>query len=633
MDTPISRRAILLGSSMSFFIPSASRVADPLAIRLGGAEASGGTVAQGIGSDVPGSGKGAGPVFTPAMFGAVPFIPQKPYIGQDSRPTTGIVDSGVALNRFFAFASALANTGARFDCSGFYGTTVPLLLGPETAAQAGYSARPAITGHMTIVALTEVSAPVLTLRNMDGMAWPGALTLIAGNSNHAYSTKHRWAVRLAGKTTKQVLPKIECHGFIYGVTNISNAGEGHFGEWNYIPVLGAWDCGSHYIAGAPNAGLAATFSGVATKGRNGSVEQSATLTGLSVNLPDWLDEVGSIANGEQNVGVSISGRMYQVVAVNRRANSIEVKPRLPAGVTSGSLVYWFGGAFVEGGADGSLGQIGILTTLFSIGWNSSSIYPSTVIRHTSQFDGSPFMFGRQGRGEVGPQIGGGYVQSPYIEEGAGTYYGILLNSAISSVSLGHGEMIDFSRIAMPAPWDGTAEGDITHEGLKAYRVGNNTWESRSKKFAMSGAYGADVFRIAADQSEVATYDPVDNLTIFLEDYESAQDKLFGKRSRILVCCGTGANKQPTGTITLNATFHGNTVNGVGKASYSSLVRPLVLLITADPATGNFTATELNKPFVAAPPVAAPAGGATIDAEARAAINSLISRLQAAGVVA
>ncbi len=618
---------------MSFFIPAAGRAADPGGIRLAGAEAFVATAAQGIGPDGPGSAKGDGPVFTPAMFGAAPFVPARPYIGQDSRPTSGIADSGAALNRFFAFASALANSGARFDCSGFYGTTVPLVLGPETAGQAGYSARPSITGHMTIVALTEVSGPVLTLRNMDGMTWTGGLTLIAGNSNHDYSTKHRWALRLAGKTSKQLLPKIECHGFLYGVTNVSTAGQGHIGEWNHIPMIAAWDCGSHRVAAAPKAGLAATFSGVSTRGRNGSVEQSATLTGLSANLPAWLEEVGSIAGGEQNVGVSISGRMYQVVGVDRGANSIEVKPRLPAGVSSGSLVYWFGGAFVEGGSDGSLAQIGILTTLFSIGWNSASIYPSTVIRHTSQFDGSPFMFGRQHRGEIGPQLGGGYVQSPYIEEKAGSFDGILLNGAYSSVSLGHGEMTDFARIAMPAPWDGTAEGDFVHEGLKAYRVGNNTWESRSKKFAMSPAYGADAFRIAADQSEVATYDPVDNLTIFLEDYEPEQDRLFGKRSRILVCCGKGPNKQPTGTITLNATYFGNKINGAGTASYSSLARPLVLLITADPDTGNFTATELNKPFAAAAAVALPTGGGTIDSEARAAINSLISRLQAAGIVA
>lgn len=567
-------------------------------------------------------------IITPRMFGAVPFVPARSYVGQDVRPTAGIADSGPALNAFFAFAGALANSGVRFDFSGFYGSSIPLLLGPETAAGAGYSARPAITGHMSIVALEEVGGPVLTIRNMDGMTWAGGLTLIAGNSSQVYSTKHRWAVKLEGKASKQILPKIECHGFVYGVTNVGAAGDAHFGEWNHIPMLVGFDIGSHYIPSVPGTGLAATFTGIITSGPDGTVGQTSTLTGVNRNLPTWIDAVGSVS--EQHIGLYFSGRIYRVTAFDRAASTITVKPRMPRGTVRGAFVYFFGGAFVEGGADGSLSQIGILSTIRSIGFNSSAIYPTTVVKHTSQFDSTPFIWGRMSADQnFGPQYGGGYLDGPYIEQGTTAFDGVIFGGH-GGLRIGQANMIDLSKVATPAPWNGTAAGDIVGEGMKGMLFGDHRYEGRTKSYAMSRAYGGDNFRIAADLSEVASYDPVDELTIFIEDYDPGQDRLFGKRSRILVVRGTGTNHQPTGTIILNATYFGNLINGGATAAYSGLVRPLVLLVTADPATGNFTAVELNKPFATGTAIASPSADV---ADLKTAVDAIRAALTAAGLTA
>jgi hypothetical protein len=630
-----------------------------------------------------------GEILTPYMAGCVGYTPTVPYISVDSRPIAGIPDDGVRLNVFFATQAAIANTGVAFDCSGFFGTSIPLIAGPATC---GYAARPSVRGDIVLVSLSEVGGPVLTIRNMDGGTWNGSIEVVAGNSTTTYASKHRQGIRLVGKSTDVTFTgSVRIFGFVYGFTAVSLTNE--FMEWCTMPSLIAFDCGSGPIDAIASAGLTATFSSITTTGSDFTQAQRTRLNGVSVDLPTWVDGIGSLT--EQCVAVSINGRPYWVESVDRAADTVTIYPKLAtAAGSSGTLTYMFGGAFVEGAGDGSLMHIDVLATTRCVGRNSQAIYPSSVGYHTSQFDSCRVMMGYPGYRQLGGTEGGCYV-----EQGAtGTYDLVIFNTGLNGYNFGTPEMMTSTKVFAPYAWDGAQ--DVAGPSLYGTLWGNSKFEkARSSTNAL---FGTDFFYINASVSPVATYDPVNSILLYMTPYDSGEFSRWGVCSRVVVVAGTGANKQPTGTVTLDAatvttavvtgaittttltvtavssgtlrvgqTISGtgvtggttitalgtgtggtgtyivsvsqsvtsttitavNKVNGGNTATFSSLSAPLVLLLTADPSTGNFTAVHLNRPFVTQSAITAPIGGATIDAEARTAINAIRAALTATTITA
>jgi hypothetical protein len=558
---------------------------------------------------------------TPYDFTAAGHTPAAPYISIDNRTTSGIPDDGAALALFFAAHALLANTNVKFDCTGFFGTSIGLTVGPVTC---GYAARPSMRGDLVLVNLNSgLTTPLLTLRNLNGGTWHGSIELVAGGSAQSYASKHRRALHLDGKMTGFVVTGgVQFFGFVYGLTAVTES-VGEFMEWVTIPYLSAMDCGSGPVTSHSTAGLTSTFSSITQSGNSWEQGQRTILNGLSVDLPSWVDAIGNFT--QQCVAVSINGRPYWVESVNRSTHTVTIYPKLANSVgTSGTLTWMFGGALVEGGADGSLLNIGVLATTRCIGRSSMAIYPSSVSYHTSQFDSCRVIMGYPEYRQQGGYEGGCYVEG----EGASTYDLVIFNSGVNGYRFGTPEMMDSAKVFAPYAWDGAQ--DVAGPSLYGTLWGNSKFEK--KRSSINAGFGGDFLYINASVSPVATYDPVNNLTLDLPAYDRGEFDRWGVCSRIVVVTGTGSNKQPTGSIIINAAsiVAGKTINGSSTITFTSLKAPLMLLITADPATGNFTANHLNKPFVTQAAITTPTADVT---SLKTAVDTIRAALTATGITA
>jgi hypothetical protein len=560
-----------------------------------------------LGRDVP---------ITPYDFGAIGYQPTTPYNPTDVRPTAGIPDDGAALQAWADAVSAPSSAGLTFDATGFFGTSQPITIGPASA----YTAPRSLGGNLELVSLAPM-AKLLTFRNVDSWLWDGSIQLIGGGSGAQYATRNvQTALAFEGRYTRfTVTGSVQCYGFQYaGVPIITNGGS-EFGEWLSISGgLFGWDVGSAPLSGLAGMALTGAYSNRVNSGSAGSLGQRTKMT-MATMPPAYLDDYGTLT--DQVVAVRIGSRPYRVMAMDRAQGTIDVYPWVEtAAPASGTLDYIFGGLFMEGGHDGSLANLPVLASTRCVGWNCMAMYPSNIGWMTSQFDGCAMLFGIPETPQFGGRLGGFYS-----EAGGSTFEMVMFNSYANRLSIGNLSMADFTKWRTPFAWDGVH--DLAEPGLMMCSLENSQWEKNPNAKAITpGYYEAESLPIQANRP-TAVFDPADRLWLRLAPYDAGQDRMFGVRSRRVIVCGSGSNGQPTGTITVESDPPGaKTVNGSAAVTYSNLKTPLHLVVTADPATGNFTCRRLGTvPAAAMTDLSA--------APTQADFNALLAKLRANGTLA
>jgi hypothetical protein len=553
-----------------------------------------------------------GAPITPYDFGAVGYRPAGPYKPHEVRPTAGIPDDGEALQRWADAVSSPASAGLSFDATGFFGTSRPITIGPAAA----HTARRSLGGNLELISLAPM-ARLLTLRNVEAWSWNGSIQLIGGNSGHRYASRDvQVALAFEGNYTRfTVTGSVHCYGFqLAGVPIITN-GASEFGEWLTISGgLFGWDIGSAPLAGLAGTALTGAYSGRIDSGTPGSLGQRTTMR-MATMPPAFLDDYGTVE--DQVIAVRIGARPYRVTAIDRARGTITVYPWVEkAAPASGTLDYIFGGVFMEGGHDGSLANIPSLASTRSVGWNCMSLYPSNIGWLTSHFDGCAMLFGSPSARQAGGRLGG-----LYSEEGGSTYEMVMFNGDNNRLSFGNLALADFSKWRTPYAWDGV--NDVAEPGLMLSSLENGRWEKNPNGKGISRFYGAEVVAIEAGKP-TAVFDPVDTFSLRLAPFDVGQDRMFGVRSRRVIIAGSGSNGEPTGTVTVEAAPPSRkTVNGSASIAYTGLKTPLHLVVTADPATGNFTCRRLGI-------LPAPAMADLTAAPTQADFNSLLARLRSNG---
>lgn len=556
-------------------------------------------------------------MITPYDFGAVGYQPAASYNPVDARSTTGIPDDSVALQAWADAVSDPDSAGLTFDATGFFGTSEPITIGPVDPFPAPRS----LGGNLQLISLAPM-AKLLTFRNVDSWTWNGSLQLIGGNSSVAYASRDvQTAMAFEGRYTRfTVTGSVQCYGFQFAGVPIITNGPAEFGEWLTISGgLYGWDVGSAPLANQAMA-LTGNYSNRVNSGSAGSPGQRTTMT-MATMPPAFLDDYGTV--DEQVIAVKIGTRPYRVTAINRALNKIEVYPWVEnAAPASGTLDYMFGGLFMEGGHDGSLANLPVLASTRCVGWNSMCLYPSNIGWMTSQFDGCAMLFGSVTIAQFGGRLGGFYSEGG---PDAATYEMVMFNGDNNRMSFGNLALADFSKWRTPWAWDGV--NDIAAPGLKLASLEGRQWEKNpNAKAIFPGAYEGESIEIRANRP-TAVFDPVDRFWLRLSPFDPGEDRMFGVRSRRVIICGSGSNGQPTGTITVEPDPPSTkTVNGAASITYSGLKTPLHLLITADPATGNFTCRRLGTVPAAA---MADLGAAPTQAD----FNALLAKLRANGTLA
>jgi hypothetical protein len=551
---------------------------------------------------------------TPYDFGAVGW---SNLTYQPGNVTTGAPDDGAALNAFYAFV--FSGVHCKADHSGLFATSVPIVAGPTTNT---YHPAVQLSGDITLVALAEMTT-IFTQRNWNKFYCEGSLVVI-GTGNFTWATRTCIdGLGFIGDNsscgfTKGVFSQFLQGWNIRGRANTTQTPPG-FLEWFKVPHNLGIACGS----GSANPAYAAynLTSAWSAPVNTGSVNSDGQRTTISVITlpPTWVD--GRL--DEEPVGININGKYHVIKSVDRPGGKIAITPWLyTADPTSGTLTYVIGGGFLQSGSDANVMNVGTTSLVFGgIAQAASSLYPGNSANVTAQDCAAGLAIG------LAPNnvCIGGKVGSLYCEDNVP--FNVLYLSRPNDGNTNTHFAINSVHTFNPDKYIGLAPHDgVNYTGqvnLKALAMPSiiPKWEKNINDVTVIGATDISI----AENEAVTTWTGNTHL-VRLKLFDAAIWRYSGRNARILVFSGTGANGQPTGTVTINAsTIAGKLVNGVASVVYSGLTAPLSLLVTVDPATGNFTVSRTSiSPAAAIPDLVA--------APTQANINTILAALRTASVI-
>ena len=137
--------------------------------------------------------------------------------------------------------------------------------------------------------------------------------------------------------------------------------------------------------------------------------------------------------------------------------------------------------------------------------------------------------------------------------------------------------------------------------------------------------------ITPDEHTSIRHFKANDFTIRLTAYDPKMDSMYGIRGFWLYFTGTGTNGEPTGSIVINANaIAAKTVNGGSTVTYTALKAPLLVFVSCDPTSGNFTAVQ-SRTLPTPGTTLSPTSGAVL-ATIETQVNNIISRLQGAGII-
>lgn len=474
----------------------------------------------------------------------------------------GIANDTAAVQAFFDYIAA-NNVGTAY-CDGKFLISSGVYYGDGVSQVATLQ----IVGSAEFIASTAIDT-LVDFRSSSFLGWSGTLR-VTGTGGTTYASRTcRVGINIATSgtaTSSRMTFDVILARFFYD-TGVSIESSSTLTNLGNVKSL---YCGS----GRTGFSLTANWSNPIDSGTSNSTNQSTVINVTA--LPPAVLETPTIVN--------ISGQPYYVVSVDTTNSRLTVFPWVDSTLSSGSLIYMFGGGVHIKGADaGIIGANQIDSIGCGFGLWTTSLYGPIVNRLVSQNCGAGFAYGLNvSASSVGFTLNGYYAEANEFDL-------VKVTGAFSSGGANiHGGVIITDYETNYAKWASCAaarnSGNVlTGSGLSSNQVVVIS-AGMTHEFLTIGANGQEV---ASSYSLFPTNTPRNNIfrrdswTINVQAPNDDLNRLFGYGFDTLTIIGiTNTNGNPTGTFTFNAPV-GYTVNGGASAAFAGFTGPAVFQIYYD----------------------------------------------------
>lgn len=538
-----------------------------------------------------------GQVITPWHFGAT----EEPWL------TYAGVSSQAAIQQFFNFIADFACEGA--DVTGDFRTDGPVRLAPTS--ESGYVKTVNIVGLMRLrggvnitnsmlpIGRVEANKAILSIDNIYPNAKAGGF-IVSALGGADYNVRLTPCCIRLGAVARVRFTVLE--GENAQIWNIWATDDPGVKNSNLMSVecLKGTKGGSGYdFAGRSHSG---TVGGMTQSGVANSTGQRARISlSLFADLPPaaLVDYANGDSRSEADVGGFLAGsspvfivftsganngKIFQVQHVDYPGAAIHVYPWPSSATAPGDTFRWiFGGGICMSGADTNIWEIGkVETSNCGIGFASNMFYgPEIGMLHADAVGVALQVGGNQGNSSFGTKVASFYI------EGCDTH--ILTSSINCDGVISNTFALDLAKCITTANAASALGVRLTtYPTLQRLKVGRENGEPITGIRSASNTVGSTAAFILNRPDQIETFE-ADTKTIEITVVPSL-NAATGIDSCQVFVIGTGAAKEPTGTITFTAAgIAGITVTG---GPFSGLTKPGHFVVRHDIAGNTLKITSL-----------------------------------------
>lgn len=474
-------------------------------------------------------------------------------------PTVGVAngyyDAYRPLQEFFDYITA--NDVGTAHCNGNFGTSQAIIIGGATGC-----ITKSVIGNFSLTALNTLPTIIddlLTFWTGPDFNWTGAIAVHANAiiSLNYDRRKVLNGVRIGGiySATHARLPAITArNGFKNWGVILDNLTTG-----TVIDKIRVSRCGSGYMVKNYTPYEDSNFTVSSTT--PGTSYQRSILA-----VDNYLD----FDKIEGNKYVYIDNNLYRIDSdeFDPIAKTISVFPTLPEGVTSGKLMYVYGGGLFTKGKDASVTNIGNINVSTSgICVNLEALYPPVIDAVTTQNNFLSLCIG----GSLSAGIVGGVIGEYYFE--ANTYDIVQNTRWKSNLVINNTVAVNLDKcLAMANTRMST--GNLSNEyGLTIQLKTTTAVLSPVTSRAVSSEASVEVFDVGENDTMYITGRLPKTINLRTSDFSAW--RLFGMREKTLVVFDGTADT--IADVTINAPI-GSKINGQDSIVISGYVGALIISI-------------------------------------------------------
>lgn len=349
-----------------------------------------------------------------------------------------------------------------------------------------------------------------------------------------------------------------------------------------IQHLRGWDSGSGHLAGS----LTGNWSNPVDSGSANSTTQR-TVVDVTELPPSYVSDGTYGAVGDTPYMVRIGSDLHLVTAVDTVNSKITVYPWVSTAATLGAFQYVFGGALWQRGADANIIKVGAVdATRAGIAVSAQSLYGPRISRVTAQSCGVGFALGRWlNASSWGTEIGNLYTENCYEDLVVVAQPSTSVNAKVTTAYEINAQKI--RRIGARSSGTTYTQSLQILTGIEVYQRGAMLQAEKPGENATSSSV-----TISPDRRDKMYMQSRNTFTVVLGPIDTNLNRLTGVDSFQCVFFGTGASKQPTGTVTFTPPA-GWTVNGGASAAFSALTAPPHFAVFYETASLNVVVSHLN----------------------------------------